>query len=577
MDGGVTQASLIIVNPVAESQTDIDPTLRHAPAGRPVTLTGKTIGLYWNGKQNGLDALARAKIRLAERFSGVSFIELTGEMGGILRYLSPEQLALLERDADVVVCSTADCGSCTSWLMRDMCELEKRGIPAVGYTATIFDEDSRFSCKTFGVPEAVPLIVPHCFSNKSTADIAQMVDDSFDALVEALTVDRKILQAPPQFKSVVLDDAPELMFSGVDLMEAFDRMQAGFVRNGWSDGLPLIPPTSAKVEAMIAASGRDEAEVVGIFAPGFGVGTVRKIAANAVMAGCRPEAMPVIMAMMDCVLDPSLGLRTWAMSTGPQAPLVCVSGAIADEIGMNHGCCALGPSSISQVNVALGRALRLIVMNIGLSYPGVSDMDTIGSSMKFSACVAENEERTPWAPFRVQVGFGMDESTVTVNVPYGMTEFFDFKNTTPEGLVDTLASLTKNTCGSPSMGEWLIKKDAPLSAGYPFHGKVSNLMLLAPDHAAVFDRGGWGPKEIATAIHEKTKLSFEELMLNQEYDAFRKSHPDLAWLEQSPETLLNVMPDVDSWEFFVVGSSAGRSQYCFGGTHSVTKAVRRAG
>ena len=155
------------------------------------------------------------------------------------------------------------------------------------------------------------------------------------------------------------------------------------------------------------------ADVVGLFAPGMGVGTVRKIAANAVMAGAQPSAMPVIMAMMECVLDPSIGLRTWAMSTGPQAPIVLVSGDIADEIGMNRGMCALGPGSISQVNVAIGRTLRLVMMNVGLSYPGISDMDTIGTPMKFSACVAENEERTPWESWRVQQGFAPEESTVS--------------------------------------------------------------------------------------------------------------------------------------------------------------------
>jgi hypothetical protein len=569
------EARLVIVNPIAEAQSDVDASLRRPPAPRPSTLAGKTVALYWNGKQNGLDALARAKARLAGRFEGVTFIELTGDLGGTNRYLSPEQLALLEDKADAAVCTSADCGSCTSWLMRDLCELEKRGVPAIGYTAAIFDEDSRFSVKTFGVPEAVPLIVPHCFSNKTPAEIAEMVDDSFDALVEALTIDRKIFDAPPKFESIVTEAAPELTFRGADLMEAFDALQTGFVRNGWSDGLPLIPPTHAKVEAMIAASGRDGSEVVGLFAPGFGVGTVRKIAANAVMAGCRPEAMPVIMAMMACVLEPSIGLRTWAMSTGPQAPLVLVSGPIADEIGMNRGICAMGPGSISQVNVAIGRSLRLIMMNVGLSYPGVSDMDTIGTPMKFSACVAENEDRTPWASWREQQGFGANESTVTVNVPYGMTEFFDFKNTTPEGLIETWATLTANTSGSPAMGAWLIKKNAPLSEGYPFHGTFANMLLMAPDHADVFARAGWGPKDIAAAIHRETKLPFRKIMLNQEYDAFRQAHPELLWLEDAPETMVNVMPSVDCFEFFVVGASAGRSQYCFGGTNSVTRPVVR--
>jgi hypothetical protein len=286
--------------------------------------------------------------------------------------------------------------------------------------------------------------------------------------------------------------------------------------------------------------------------------------------------MPVILAMMECALEPSIGLRTWAMSTGPQAPVVLVSGDIADEIGMNRGICALGPGSISQVNVAIGRALRLVMMNVGHSYPGVSDMDTIGTPMKFSCCVAENEAKTPWDSWRVQRGFAKEESTVTINVPYGMTEFFDFKNSDPELVIETLATLTSQTCGSPAMGAWLIKKNAPLSAGYPFHGTYANLMLMAPDHANIFANAGWTPEDIRMAIHRQSKIQFRKLMLNQEYDAFRQAHPELLWLEDAPETMVTVNPSPECFEFFVVGASAGRSQFCFGGTNSVTKAVKRA-
>jgi hypothetical protein len=570
---GEGKATLVIVNPVAESQVDLDDSMRDPPAPRPADLNNKRVALYWNGKQNGKFALDAVRDLLSKRFTGLSFIDVTGELGGVNRFLSPGQLDMLERDADVAICTTADCGSCTAWLMRDLCDLERRGIPAIAYTAAIFDEDSRFSTKTFGVPEAVPLIVPHCFSNQTPEEIAVMVADTLDEAIEALTVDRVIAEALPQFEQIVREPAPEIVFKGHDLLDAFDAMQTRFVCNGWSDGLPLIPPTHDKVEAMIAASGRDGSEVVGLFAPGMGIGTVRKIAANAVMAGCRPEAMPVIMAMMECVLDPSMGLRTWAMSTGPQAPIVLVSGAIADEIGMNRGICALGPGSISQVNVAIGRTLRLVMMNVGLSYPGISDMDTIGTPMKFSACVAENEDRTPWDSWRVQQGFASDDSTVTVNVPYGMTEFFDFKNSDPELLVEALATLTANTCGAPSHGAWLVKTNAPLSAGYPFHGTFSNLMLMAPDHATVFDKAGWAPKDIAQAVHRRTKLAFREVMLNQDYDGFRFAHPELSWLEDAPETQVTVMPSPDCFEYFVVGASAGRSQYCFGGTHSVTRKI----
>ena len=335
-------AKLRIINPIAEPHADTEGAERHAPAARPSSLKGKTVALYWNGKQNGLDALARVRENFTKRFQDIEFVDVIGELGGTNRYLSADQIRMLGEQVDVAVCTSADCGSCTSWLMRDLCELERAGIPAAGYTAAIFTEDAHFSTKTFGLPEAVPLIVAECFSNKTTEEIRRMVDDTMPDLLDALTVDRKILEVPPSFEHIVTESAPELIFSGEDLLEAFDDMQRRFVSNGWSDGLPLIPPTHAKVDAMIEASGRDGSEVVGLFAPGFGVGTVRKIAANAVMAGCRPDAMPVILAMMDCILDPSMGLRTWAMSTGPQAPIVLVSGDIADEIGMNRGICALG-------------------------------------------------------------------------------------------------------------------------------------------------------------------------------------------------------------------------------------------
>ncbi|TXK40330.1 hypothetical protein [Nonomuraea sp. C10] len=567
-------ARLSIVNPVATPRSHADGD-RFPPAPRPETLDGATVALYWNGKQNGLDALVKARELIEAAYEDVTFVEMTGALGGTTRYLSEEQLTLIEEKVDALVGTSADCGSCTSWLIRDLCEVERRGVPAIGYTAAIFDEDARFSAKTFGVPEACPVIVPECFSNKDTAEIHRMVEESFAEVVECLTKPRPVFDVLPEFASMVLESAPELHYGGGDLLEAFDEMQRRFVANGWSDGMPLVPPTRAKVDAMIAASGLDGGHVVGDFAPGFGIGTVEKIAANAVMAGCRPETMPVIMAMMECVLDPSIGLRTWAMSTGPQAPVVLVSGPIADEIGMNRGMCALGPGSVSEVNIAIGRALRLIMMNVGLSYPGITDMDTIGTPMKFSACVAENEERTPWAPWRVQQGHSLEDSTVTVNVPYGMTEFFDFQNSDPEKLIESWSTLTSHAVGTPSAGAWLIKKDAPLEAGYPFHGTFSNLLLMAPDHAAAFAAAGWTPADIKEAIHRRTKLPFRQLMLNQSMPAFETSHPELRWLLDAPETPVTVNPSADCFELFVVGAKAGRSQFCFGGTNSVTKPVIR--
>jgi hypothetical protein len=565
---------LTIVNPVAQAQVDTADAERIAPAKRPPTLEGRTVGLYWNGKNLGDIALARARENLAAAFPGVEFLDVFGEKGGLNRYLSPAQLEMMARECDAAIGTTADCGSCTSWLMRDMVELERRGVPTAAYTAQIFDDDAHWSAKTFGLPELPIVLVPQPFTNRTPAAIRRMVDDSLPRVIEALTRNPEPCEVLPQFSRVNLVADPELYFAG-DGLEAFDRMNAEFVRQGWSDGLPLVPPTPEKVEAMIRAAGRDGDELVGVFAPGNGLGTVRKIAANAVMAGCKPETMPIVLAMLECVLDPAIGLRTWSMSTGPQAPLVMVSGPLAREIGMNSGVCALGPASISQVNVSIGRALRLIMLNVGHSYPGVGDMDTIGSAMKFGACVAENEARCPWPPYRVQQGYSLDDTTVTVTVPYGVTELFDFQNHDPELLVENFATVASNSCGSPNAGVWLVKSPADLAQGYPFHGTFQNTILLCPEHAEVFGAAGWTPRDVKEALFRRTRLSFRKLMLNQPMRSFEVAHPELRWLEDAPDTEISVFPTPDCFELFVVGGDAGRSLYHFGGTLSVTRPVRR--
>ena len=162
-------------------------------------------------------------------------------------------------------------------------------------------------------------------------------------------------------------------------------------------------------------------------------------------------------------------------------------------------------------------------------------MDTIGTPMKFSCCVAENEAKTPWDPWRVQQGFALDDTTVTVNVPYGMTEFFDFKNSDPELLVETLghADVASRAAPRPPV-PWLIKTNAPLEAGYPFHGVFSNLLLMAPDHANVSPTRAGRPRTSSRRSIAATKLQFRQLMLNQEYDSFRTAHPELLWLLDVP-------------------------------------------
>ncbi len=444
----------------------------------------------------------------------------------------------------------------------------------MSWVAVGFEEDARFSAEVFGCPDLPFAVARLPFTNGDPVHIAQMVDDALPQVIEGLTTTPTAERARPAFDHLTLCADDELTFEADDLLACFDAMNERFVENGWSDGMPLVPPTRAKVDAMVAASGRAASDVIGVFAPGMGIGTVEKIAANAVMAGAKPNAMPVILAMAECVLDDTIGLRTFAMSTGPQAPIVMVSGPIADEIGMNHGVCALGPGSVSSVNVAIGRTLRLIMMNVGHSYPGISDMDTIGSSMKFSACVAENEDRNPWAPFRVAEGFAAEESTVTVNVPYGVCELFDFQNHDPELLVESYATVTRNVAGSPSPGVWLVKEPADPSAGYPFNGVYHNVIMMCPEHAEVFANAGWTIDDIQRTLHEKSQLPFRLAMINKPMPLFEASHPELHHLLDDPDAEVDLYPSPECFQVFVVGAVAGRSLYFHGGTVSVTKPVR---
>ena len=454
-----------------------------------------------------------------------------------------------------------------------MSELERRGVPCVAWTAKRFEEDAHWSANVFGVPELPIAVTDYAFTNQDPGRVRAMVDSRMEEVVLALTAQRERLSARPVFTSITRDEAPELAYEGADLLDCWKRMNESFIQAGWSDGMPLVPPTREAVEEMVAASGRKADEVVGIFEPGFGIGTVEKIAANAVMAGCKPNAMPVVLAMAECILHPPLGLRTFAMSTGPQAPVVMVSGPIAKEIGMNSGVCALGPGSISAVNVTIGRTLRLIMMNVGHSYPGVSDMDTIGSSMKFSACVAENEDRNPWQPYRVIKGYPASASTVTVNVPFGVSELFDFQNHDPERLIEVFCTAITNVA-SVGTGYWLVNSPGDLSGPGPFHGDFQSLIMLCPDHAAVFHNAGWSLEDIKKALYKGSRMPFGKVMLNKPPAGFAVAHPELAWLWDAPETPVPIYRSPEYFDLFVVGADAGRSLYFQGGTVSVTREVK---
>ena len=569
-EGVRKDATVEIVNPIATPRQEEEGFDRLPPAPRLTDLRGATIGLFWNGKALGDVALERVTTDLAARFADLTFRNYIGVNGQALRRSTPEQLDRIAAECDAVVGATADCGSCCSWLVYEMVELERRGVPTVTITAEGFVEDAHWSAKLFGCPEAPLLVTKSAITSQPESLIHEMIDAAIDQAVVAFTADPPV--PTDEFVHLVATPkSPTLVYAGSDLLDCFDRMQADFIDNGWSDGLPLVPPTRAKVDAMVSASGRAPDEVVGHFEPGYGVGTVEKIAANAVMAGCRPESMPVVLAIAEAYLDPWYGLRCLSMSTGPQHPLILVSGPYAHRIGMNSGCCALGPGSVSAVNVGIGRASRLMMMNVGLCYPGVSDLDTIGATGKFGACVAENEGRTPWEAFRVAKGFTTEQTTVTLHGPYASSDVTDFTSSTPEDLLETFAMAARNAAVT-SAGIWLTNAGQGTTEG-PFHGDWNPLLMLAPDHAEVFRVAGWSRAQVQEEFFRRARMPFRTLMHHQPQELFDSAHPHLRFLWEQPDTEVSLYRRPDQIDLFVVGQDAGRSQFWYGGTGVTTKEV----
>ena len=204
------------------------------------------------------------------------------------------------------------------------------------------------------------------------------------------------------------------LLSAVDEADAVERLHD----LGCTDGLPVIVPTAARVERMVLASGQDPELVLGEMGPGKGIATIEKVAVAAVMAGCLPDYMPVVVAAVQAVIDPAFDLTEMQGTTHCTAPLIIVNGPAREWCGpIACGFGALGPGH--RANACIGRALRLTMINIGGAHPGVSDMALLGHPGKFTYCLAEDEEASPFPPLHTALGYRATDSVVTVIGAHG--------------------------------------------------------------------------------------------------------------------------------------------------------------
>jgi hypothetical protein len=357
---------------------------------------------------------------------------------------------------------------------------------------------------------------------------------------------------------------------GDDQLDATEKMNRQFLGQGWSDGFPLVPPTTKAVERMLTGTQLSWDKVILELEPGNGLATVQKIAINAVMAGCRPEHMPVLITAVRAIAEPIMVLRNQTMSTSSQAPFFLLNGPIAKELNINSKCGALGPGSASYANTVIGRAMSLIIMNIGHAYPGVMAMGDQGSPLKYSLCVAENEEDSPWEPFHVEKGYDKDTSTLSVMWMYGMSSFQDFTSYTAEGLAKGLCTVAATA--TLANGMWITGRQG--DPRYDVYAREEQLVLLCPEHAQVFGRDGWGKDTLQQYLYDHARLPMELVMLSKTPESVRTTHPELAWLLDQPELPIPIVEAPDCFQVAVVGSAGATSFYFEGARSLFTLAIK---
>jgi hypothetical protein len=254
---------------------------------------------------------------------------------------------------------------------------------------------------------------------------------------------------------------------------------------GMTDGLPVVPPTEERVWRMIEAVGRPPQEVVAEVPPAMGKATVEKVAVNAVMAGCRPEYFPVVLAAVEAMGEPRFNLMAIQCTTNPVGPLLILNGPVRQRIGVNCGAGCMGPGW--RANATIGRAVRLVLLNIGGAAPGPVDKAVQGYPGKYTFCFGENEEESPWPPLHVERGFRPEESAVTVVGAQGTSNILEM-SPRPEDLLHALVHGMINV----GVNNFLMGLGEPL-------------LVLNPLHARVLAEAGWTKDALREYFYERVR------------------------------------------------------------------------
>ena len=332
----------------------------------------------------------------------------------------------------------------------------------------------------------------------------------------------------------------------IDIAPADDEFEFMFDQ-GFTDGLPVVPPTPERVIRMLSGTKRDAQDIVAVMPPNMGEVTVEKIAINAVMAGCKPEYMPVLIAGIEAICTDEFNIHGVMATTMGAAPVMVVNGPIRNKLGMNMKLGALGQGS--RANATMGRALRLIVRNVGGARPGGTERSTLGNPMKFTMCFPEWEERSNWDPLHVERGFKAEDSVLTV---FAMTSG-------PVQIVDQESREAAQVAGS--MGMALEAVFHPKS----HRASVDTLLVVCPEHVDTLARGGYTKADLRAQIQKVTARPLRDLVADENSGVGVKAESAAKMSEEKLDRLVPKFASEDFLHIVVAGSDAGKFSGAFHG------------
>jgi len=546
---------LKVLNPRGESERSTI-----IPASpRLKDLNGKKIGIIRNRIQAGEIFFPSLEKALKKRVPGADWHtwEIPFAGGPDFRAAKLEEVA---DNSDGVVIGLAISGGSTIRMTPDAIRIEKLGKPVAFILTKCFQSTARFVARSQGLEDlaVAPLALDYVPPAEEFKKL-NFVEKAADEVIRALT---RWTPQPPEIQEV-----PEksLVYNGTSYQEALENMEKYFLQHGWSDGLPMIPPTEEAVKRMLEGTELPSEHLVDVFPPGQGKATVEKIAINAVMAGCLPQYMPVILAAINTIIDPAFDLVGVQSTSGQLSPLFIVSGKkLIEELNINDSFCTVGPGW--RANTTIGRAIKLIMMNIGHTWPGVNDMKAFGNPFRYVTLIAENEAAYSgaWEPLRVSEGFADNQPTISV-MP-AMSWQPDLVLPSPPSVARIIAHISTQA---------KVKYDR-----YASNCVYNNLALISPTAFDAIRREGLSKADLQKALYEAIQLPGSEVFDGREGFGFNKLPKWVIEKHQTnPDALVPLLLDPESLKICVTGGPgpdmiAYIGTWGYGPSYFVTKPIK---